>query len=212
METEFLRNIKNISIEVIIISILIFGLTMLIKFPIKRATAKLEENKRKALNTFIVFIPMILSFALCSLYYGLLEDIWFDSFVFDSMCSAYLLAIAIYAVFCRIVIVIKGFMKNGDISEISKISEESIIFIKQNIENISNVLKVDKEKIEKIINEIDKLIKIKNELTSDSYLQKLVATEKIDSKINELTNEKLELEKSINKAQEELNAFQKSIN
>jgi len=212
METEFFNNIKNMSIEVIIIAFFIFGLTMLIKYPIKKATSKLKENKRKALNTFIVFIPMILSFILCSLYYGLLLNEWFSLAVFNDMCSTYLLSVAIYAVFCRILIIFNGIRNNEKNTKTLNVSEGTMTFIKKNIENFSNILKVDKEKIEKIINEIDKLLKIKNELTSDSYLQKLVATEKIDIKIRELTNEKIELENSINKAQEELSAFQKSIN
>ena len=112
MEGEFLLNLKEISIQVIVISILVFALTMLIKWPIKKATAKLSENKRKAVNTVIVFIPMLLSFVLTFLYYGLFEKIWFDTVIYDTMVSSYLIAVAIYAIYTRIVILIKG-MKNS---------------------------------------------------------------------------------------------------
>ena len=49
MNNEFLFNIKYLSVEVVVIAIIIFGLTMLIKYPIKKVTAKLEENKRLCL-------------------------------------------------------------------------------------------------------------------------------------------------------------------
>lgn len=51
MESEILLRLKDISIEAVIISIIVFGLTMLIKWPIKKSTSKLEENRRKAVNT-----------------------------------------------------------------------------------------------------------------------------------------------------------------
>ena len=76
MNNEFIFNLKNISIETIVISIIVFGLTMLIKWPIKKLTQKLEENKRKAVNTVIVFTPMILCFILNILYYGIFKNQW----------------------------------------------------------------------------------------------------------------------------------------
>ncbi len=74
MENEFLFALKDISLEAIIISILVFGLTMLIKWPIKKYTAKFEENKRKSINTVIIFIPLILAYILSALYFGISKN------------------------------------------------------------------------------------------------------------------------------------------
>ena len=211
MESEFLLNIKDISWEVIVISILVFGLTMLIKWPIKNATSKLEENKRKAVNTVIVFIPMILSLILSALYYGIFRKEWFTSIVFDVMGSSYLLAVAIYAIYSRIVILIKG-AKSTTNSETSNLSKETIAYIKKNIKTISSTLKVDEKNLTSIVNKIDSLLTLKDEILSNTSLQDIAATESIDNQINELQAQKQELESSINKSQEELEAYKNSIN
>ena len=212
MENEFLLNINYLSLEVIIIAIIVFSLTMIIKYPIKKATAKLEENRRKAVNTFIVFIPMGLSFVLCLLYFGIFMDKWLDSFVIDTIGRCYLLSVCIYAVFSRILIIIKGAKNTDEGIEILLPKKETINTIKKNIENLSILLKVDKEKVQNIINEMEKLIETRKKLTCGVFLQNTVAIKEIDKKINELTNEKLTLDNSINKAQEELDAYQKTIN
>ena len=211
MESEFLLNIKDISWEVIVISILVFGLTMLIKWPIKNATSKLEENKRKAVNTVIVFIPMILSLILSALYYGIFRKEWFTSIVFDVMGSSYLLAVAIYAIYSRIVILIKG-AKSTTNSETSNLSKETIAYIKKNIKTISSTLKVDEKNLTSIVNKIDSLLTLKDEILSNTSLQDIAATESIENQINELQAQKQELESSINKSQEELEAYKNSIN
>ena len=93
MESEILLRLKDISIEAVIISIIVFGLTMLIKWPIKKSTSKLEENRRKAVNTIIVFIPMILSFLISCLYFGLFSNQWFETIVFNTSASKRILII-----------------------------------------------------------------------------------------------------------------------
>lgn len=210
MESEFLLNIKEISWEVVVISVLVFGLTMLIKWPIKKATSKLEENKRKAVNTVIVFIPMILSLILSALYYGIFRKEWFTSVVFDVMGSSYLLAVAIYAIYSRIVILIKG--TKSTTNDGSDLSKETISYIKKNIKTISSTLKVDEKNLTSIVNQIDSLLTLKDEILSNTSLQDIAATESIDNQINELQAQKQELESSINKSQEELEAYKNSIN
>ena len=210
MESEFLLNIKEISWEVVVISVLVFGLTMLIKWPIKKATSKLEENKRKAVNTVIVFIPMILSLILSALYYGIFRKEWFTSVVFDVMGSSYLLAVAIYAIYSRIVILIKG--TKSTTNDGSDLSKETISYIKKNIKTISSTLKVNEKNLTSIVNQIDSLLTLKDEILSNTSLQDIAATESIDNQINELQAQKQELESSINKSQEELEAYKNSIN
>ena len=169
MNSEFLLNIKNMSLEVIVISILVFGLTMLIKWPIKKATSKLEENKRKAVNTVIVFIPMILSLLLSSLYYGIFYNEWLTDTVIDVMASSYLLAVAIYAVYSRVVILIKGTQSTSTTE--TDMSKQTIAYIKKNIKKISSTLKIDEKKLTEIVNQIDELLTLKDEITSNTMLQ-----------------------------------------
>ena len=117
MDSELFLNLCNLSWEVALIAFIVFGLTMLIKWPIKKATSKLEENKRKAVNTVIVFIPMILSILLNGLYYGIFKHEWFDGIVFESAGSIYILALAIYAIYS---IVELGVESNGDTITLSQ--------------------------------------------------------------------------------------------
>lgn len=211
MDNEFLLNIKDVSWEVIVISVLVFGLTMLIKWPIKKATSKLEENKRKAVNTVIIFIPMLLSLLLSALYYGLFHKQWFTSVVFDVMGSSYLFAVAIYAIYSRVVILIKGAKSSSTERATSDLSKETISYIKKNIKTISSTLKVDEKKLADIVGKIENLLTLKDEITSNTTLQDIASTENIQNQINDLNFQKQKLESSIAKAQTELSAYKNSI-
>lgn len=215
MESEFLLNLKEISTEVIVISILVFSLTMLIKWPIKRATANLAENKRKAVNTIIVFIPMFLSFIFSLVYYGLFEKIWLDTVVYDTMASSYVVAVAIYAIYSRIVILIKGLKKDNkttDVSEDADFSKETVNFVKQNVKTISQALKVDQTNLESTIAKIEKLLSIRNEISTNTLFQDIALAEKLDNEISGLERQKEELTKSISEKQTEIDNYQQSIN
>lgn len=211
MESEFLLNLKEISIHVIVISILVFTLTMLIKWPIKKATAKLEENKRKAVNTVIVFIPMLLSFVFSMLYFGLFENKWFDVAMYDTTASSYVLAVAIYAIFSRIVILIKGTKSSQITSEETELSKETISYIKQNIKSISSSLKIDQSNLEKTIIEIEKLLSVRDNIKNNLLFQDIAQAEKIETQLNELETKKQNLTKSISLKQTEIENYQKSL-
>ena len=215
MESEFLLNLKEISTEVIVISILVFSLTMLIKWPIKRATANLAENKRKAANTVIVFIPMFLSFIFSLVYYGLFEKIWLDTIVYDTMASSYVAAVAIYAIYSRIVILVKGLKKDNkttDVSVDADFSKETVSFVKQNVKTISQALKVDQTNLESTIAKIEKLLSIRNEISTNTLFQDIALAEKLDNEISGLERQKEELTKSISEKQTEIDNYQQSIN
>ena len=153
---------------------------------------------------------MILSLILSALYYGIFRKEWFTSVVFDVMGSSYLLAVAIYAIYSRIVILIKG--TKSTTNDGSDLSKETISYIKKNIKTISSTLKVDEKNLTSIVNQIDSLLTLKDEILSNTSLQDIAATESIDNQINELQAQKQELESSINKSQEELEAYKNSIN
>ena len=211
MESEFLLNLNEISIQVIVISILVFALTMLIKWPIKKATANLAENKRKAVNTVIVFIPIFLSFIFSLLYYGIFEDIWLDIIVYDTMASSYVIAVAIYAIYSRIVILIKGIKNTDDSSSDENLSKEAIYFVKQNVKTISQALKIDQTNLETTITEIEKLLSIRNEITNNNLFQNIALAEKLDNQLCELQTKKEQLTCSISAKQTEIDNYKKTL-
>lgn len=177
----------------------------------KKATAKLEENKRKAVNTVIVFIPMLLSFVFSMLYFGLFENKWFDVAMYDTTASSYVLAVAIYAIFSRIVILIKGTKSSQITSEETELSKETISYIKQNIKSISSSLKIDQSNLEKTIIEIEKLLSVRDNIKNNLLFQDIAQAEKIETQLNELETKKQNLTKSISLKETEIENYQKSL-
>lgn len=208
MDSEFLLNLKEISIESIIIAGIVFALTMLIKWPIKKATSKLQENKRKAVNTVIVFIPIVLSFALSVLYYGIFLKQWFSTEMLDTMTSSYFLALLVYAIFSRIVVLIKGV---GGKTADENFSKETISYIKQNIKTISKTLKTDETKLAKIVSQIENLVSIRNEICNNSLIQDIAGTEKLDNDLLCLSAQQTQLTADIEKNQLELQNLKQSL-
>ena len=204
-------NLKEISIQVIVISLLVFSLTMLIKWPIKKITAKLEENKRKAINTVIVFIPMVLAFVFSVLYFGIFENKWLDLSVYDTTASSYLLAVTIYAIYSRIVILIKGTKTSSVSADELEISSENFLDIKKNIKTLSKSLKLDEKKLENIVADIEKLLIARNSIVNNTSYQNISQAEKIDIQIRELEFEKDEVTNNISEKQEEIELYQKSL-
>ena len=213
MEGEFLLNLKEISIQVIVISILVFALTMLIKRPIKRVTANYPENKRKAVNTVIVFIPMILSLIFSVIYYGFFESKWFGLVVYDTTVSSYILAVALYAIYSRIVIVIKGVSNQSEQIDENELdlSKETVAYINQNIQKISQALKLDKTKLENTITEIEKLLSIRSDIINNSMFQDIALAEKLENQLCELETQKENLTNSISEKTIEIENHKKTL-
>lgn len=209
MESEFLLNLKEISVEVIVIAFIVFGLTMLIKWPIKKFTSKLDENKRKAVNTVIVFIPMLLSILFNGLYYGIFKDVWFSEIVFKSAGSIYISSVAIYAVYSRILILIKGTKSANENND--NFSKETIAFIKKNIKVISKTLKTDESNLKEIVSKIENLLNIRKEITNNVEYQDIATIENIDNQVNNLKVQKSNLDKMIDEQKEKLIGYQNSI-
>lgn len=208
MNSEFVLNLKEISLEIVVIALLVFGLTMLIKWPIKKWTAKYDENKRKAVNTVIIFIPMLLSFLFNTLYFGIFKSQWVSTQAFDGMVSSYVLAITIYAVFTRIIILIKG-VKGQSVGP--NLSKEAISYIKKNSKTLSKALKLDEKELEKIVSKVDNLIKLRNEITNNIMLQDIPETENLEKQIKELNTKKNDILDKISKNQFELEILQNSL-
>ena len=214
MESEFLLNLEKFSIELIIISIIVFALTMLVKWPIKKATANLEENKRKAVNTVIVFIPMILSFVFSLLYNGTINNQWFNNNTYEMTAGAYILSVTIYAIYSRIIILIKGTKKtitSENETDNADFSKETINYVKNNIKSISKALKLDKNNLETIVLKIEKLLSIKSEITNNTSYQDIVLTENLDKQLVELESQRVALTNSISSKEKEIDNFENTL-
>lgn len=210
MESEFILNLKEISVQTIVIAVLVFALTMLIKWPIKKATAKFDESKRKAVNTVIVFIPMFLSLVFSSLYLGIFKKEWFKISVLDLLTTSYVLALTIYAFYSRVVILIKG-SKSSSKKKQDDLSKETIKYIKGNIKTISKTLKLDEEKLGTILADIEKLLIVRDEVQGNLLFQDISQAEKIEKQLNALETEKQELTNEISAKKVEVESYKNTL-
>ena len=207
MDNDFFYALKDISLEAIIISVLVFALTMLIKWPIKKYTSKFEENKRKAINTIIVFIPLILSYLLSTLYFGIFRKVWYGFEIVGCTTTASVLSVTIYTIYSRVVNMIKAGRVN-----VSELGEETISYIKSNIKSISKTLKVDEKKLQTILSNIESLINLQNKVNTNSDKQDIVAAENFEKQLQSLKNEEESLQVSIEEEKKLLEAFKASLN
>lgn len=192
-----LINLDNISIDILFQAIIVFLLTLLIKYPLKKITSKYEETKRKALNIAIIIIPMFLSFLISILYSGIFYKIWFSNKIFKSSLSILVLSISIYEIISRILIVLKSIKSGKNTLESPEIKEE-IQSIETEITNIIKKIDVDKEKMNKVNEKIIQLNELKNILLNKNNSISLISNEDIEKELLKLEIEKNNI-KEINK-------------
>lgn len=161
MEDNILSLINYVSLDNCIIAFLIFGLTMLIKTPIKNATKNLNETKRKAINSIIIIIPITLSIILNATYFRIFYKTWFSFEVAKSIINSWVISLSVYAIYERAKIIFKAFI-NGELN-------------KEIIENNKTI----------IANEISDLVS-----TIESYQRSLKQIEFKMKKLNDLKREK----------------------
>ena len=206
MDYEIFNIFKDYTLEVILIGLGAFLLTYLIKWPIKKATEKLDENKRKAVNIVIIFIPLLLSIIASVLYYGLAKDEWATAMVFDSAFSSWIISLSLYAIVSRIWLVIKG-ISSGKIEVNSELTDEAIKYIKENIKSISKQLKVDEKSLTNVISKIEELAKLRDLLTSDTINPDMEKIADVNSQITNLETEQQKLESDIENKKNILNGY-----
>ena len=210
MENEILFNIQNITLEIALMSLIVFGLTMLIKIPIKRATSKLEERKRKSYNTLIILIPIVLSILACFIYYGIDgKSNWTDLALRNSM-TVYILATFIYAVYQRIVIVIRG-MKSKDTKINSTLPQDVVKYLKQNIKLINHTIKDEEKGLLNLSKQLKYLQDAKTKVENNLALQSITPLNELDESVaklkreqDERTNAILDVKNTLKKYEEEL--------
>lgn len=206
MDYEIFNIFKDYTLEVILIGLGAFLLTYLIKWPIKKATEKLDENKRKAVNIVIIFIPLLLSVIASILYYGFAKDEWATLMVFDSAFSSWIISLSLYAIVSRIWLVIKG-IASGKIKVNSELTDEAIKYIKENIKNISKQIKVDEKSLTNVVSKIEELAKLRDLLTSDTINPDMEKIADVNSQITNLETEQQKLESDIENKKNILNGY-----
>lgn len=206
MDYEIFNIFKDYTLEVILIGLGAFLLTYLIKWPIKKATEKLDENKRKAVNIVIIFIPLLLSVIASILYYGFAKDEWATLMVFDSTFSSWIISLSLYAIVSRIWLVIKG-IASGKIKVNSELTDEAIKYIKENIKNISKQIKVDEKSLTNVVSKIEELAKLRDLLTSDTINPDMEKIADVNSQITNLETEQQKLESDIENKKNILNGY-----
>lgn len=210
MENEILFNIQNITLEIAMMSLIVFGLTMLIKIPIKRATSKLEETKRKSYNTLIILIPIVLSILACFIYYGIDgKSNWTDLALRNSM-TVYIFATFIYAVYQRIVIVIRG-MKSKDTKINSTLPHDVVKYLKQNIKLINHTIKDEEKGLLNLSKQLKYLQDAKTKVENNPTLQSITPLNELDESVvklkrvqDERSNAILDVKNTLKKYEEKL--------
>lgn len=210
MENEILFNIQNITLEIALMSLIVFGLTMLIKIPIKRATSKLEETKRKSYNTLIILIPLILSILACFIYYGIERDTNWVNLALKNSMTVYIFATFIYAVYQRIVIVIRG-MKSKDTKTNSTLPQDVVKYLKQNIKLINHTIKDEEKGLLNLSKQLKYLQDAKMKVENNPTLQSITPLNELDESVaklkreqDERTNAILDVKNTLKKYEEEL--------
>ena len=210
MENEILFNIQNITLEIALMSLIVFGLTMLIKIPIKRATSKLEETKRKSYNTLIILIPIVLSILACFIYYGIDgKSNWTDLALRNSM-TVYILAAFIYAVYQRIVIVIRG-MKSKDTKINSTLPHDVVKYLKQNIKLINHTIKDEEKGLLNLSKQLKYLQDAKTKVENNLALQSITPLNELDESVAKLKREQEERTNAILDVKNTLKKYEEKL-
>ena len=210
MENEILFNIQNITLEIALMSLIVFGLTMLIKIPIKRATSKLEETKRKSYNTLIILIPIVLSILACFIYYGIDgKSNWTDLALKNSM-TVYIFATFIYAVYQRIVIVIRG-MKSKDTKINSTLPQDVVKYLKQNIKLINHTIKDEEKGLLNLSKQLKYLQDAKTKVENNPTLQSITPLNELDESVAKLKREQDERSNAILDVKNTLKKYEEKL-
>ena len=196
MEEYFLYLINNFSLTIFLISLAIFGITMVIKIPIKQMTSKLEESKRQGINTLIMLIPLVLAFIACLVYF-IIENRQILSLDYVSCSlSICIMSITIYLIYARIKIIIQGIL-SGSVKLNADEVKEIVTEITDTVDNkkeIANENKNTKEELNNILDKINALISFKQDLEKNGGIQTITVINETDNEIK-LLQEQAELKK-----------------
>lgn len=176
---------KGYALEVCLMAIGAFILTYIIKWPIKKATAKFDEEKRKRVNFVILLIPLVLTTISSILYYGIAEHDFFSVKVVSGAISAYLLSLSLYAICSRIWLVIKGFFSGKTTA--SELSADVEKYLKGKLNELVKENKVDQKDLDSLLKQLEELKKTKDLILSDTICVDAKKLASVNSEIETLS-------------------------
>lgn len=153
--------LRNEAVMWVVLSILIFGLTQLLKLPIKALTKKLAEKPRKRVNLLIYLIPFGLGIGLSYVYYNILPTIPELAMSFDTefLFMGFKLgssSIAIYGILdqlCGVKVENPYASEDGQkvISAVNGIIADGKVEQQEIVDGIKGLTKEEQEQIDKIL-------------------------------------------------------------
>ena len=176
-------------------SLAIFGATMLIKIPIKRATSKLDESKRQGINTLIMLIPLLLAFVACLVYFWIADRPIVSLDYVSCSLSTCIMSITIYLIYARILVIIKSIISGKTKVTVEDV-QNAVTDITEAIENKqenASETQTQKEKPNEIKDKINTLIAFKQQLENNGGIQNITALAEANDEIKRLENEQEKL-------------------
>lgn len=209
MENEILFNAQSITLEIAIMSLVVFALTMVVKIPIKRVTSRLEEAKRKSYNTIIILIPIFLSLLACLVYYGVVFKADCFEVVLKNFITVYIFATFIYAVYQRVVIVLKGMRTNLKIDP--ALAKDVVKYLKSSIREINHMLKDEQKDLSRISKRLNELYKIRATVETNISLQEITPLGELDTKIADMRSQQNAKHEAISLAETNLKKYKEKL-
>lgn len=193
MESEIILALKNMSLETFIIALIVFALTMILKLPIKKYTSRFNNDKRRAINTIIIFIPALLSLLLSILYFGIFKKTWFCLYAYETSLNTYFLSLTIYAIFSRLLTLFKG-IKSGKVKINSAETKNTLKSIQNEMTSFTKFYETEPKDLNYIASKIQELKILKESILKSNTENSLVSINDINSKLTELEASKIILE------------------
>lgn len=155
MNSTTIELLKSVTLETLILSFIIFSLTMILKLPIKNLTSKFNEEKRKSINSLIILLPIILCILITTIYCKLFNINLHNNFITISFNSL-ILTYSLYTIYERSKYILKSLFS-------SNLTKKEIILVNKEIKKC-------KDDISLIIAKIKKNENIKNQLNDLSKI------------------------------------------
>lgn len=210
IDLDLINSITNITWESVVLSLIIFVLTMLVKKPIKVITSKLLEDKRKAINTIILLIPLCMSFILSLVGYLLFENLWQTTTILETTITSWILSLTIYGTVERTLIVVKG-IKSNNLEFVLIESKELADDVKIIVKKLQSSLKVQNKELEKTSKQKASLKKTKEILETTVENLDLAKLSKTNIDIQSLTYKEKEIQEKINEISSQIESYTSSL-
>ena len=206
MDNEIFEILEYLSWKTLIIAVLSFILTMVIKSPIKKFSSKLPEEKRKAVNIVILLIPALLSFLFSLLYFGIFESNWTTFAIVDNGISSWLISLSIYAIYEKLVIVIKA-IRSGKVQVNADLTKDTVNFIKSSLKDLTSSLKQKEKSLNDISSKLISLNQIKEVLEYNKSNLDISKISETNIEIQNILNEETSLKTQIKNIKEQINNY-----